>query len=165
MGWYAPPSNTIQPLPVLPLKSPRFPTANAVLDEATGRRLEYRHLLHTDAKTKWLDGCSKEFARLANGRTEDDTPGTNTIQFIPRSEIPPHKRPTYLRICANYRPQKADPYRVRCTIGGNLIQYPGPTAAPSASMPTIKRRIFSNSIHSWLVHQQVQFHPIRSSRR
>ena len=128
------------------MKSPISPSINAVLDESTGKQLEYRHLLKTSAKDRWEDACSKEFARICNGRTKDDTPGSNTVEWIHRHQVPPDKRPTYLRVCANYRPQKADPYRVRCTIGGNLIQYNGPTAAPTASLPTIK--ILLNSVLS-----------------
>ena len=51
-----------------------------------------------------------------------------------------------MRICANYRPQKADPYRVRCTLGGNLITYKGPTSTAVASLPVIK--ILINSVLS-----------------
>ena len=103
---------------------------NAILDEATGKLLEYRHLIKTDRKPTWLDSCSKKFARLGDGLSKDSSPGTNTMEWIHRHQIPSHKKPTYIRICAKYRPQKADPYRVHCTLGGNLIQYPDPTSSP-----------------------------------
>ena len=32
---------------------------------------------------------------------------------------------TYARIVVDYQPQKDDPNRVRITVGGNLIDYPG----------------------------------------
>ena len=38
-----------------------------------------------------------------------------------KNMIPKNKKPTYLRICSNFGPQKEDPYRVRFTVVGNLI--------------------------------------------
>ena len=92
------------------MKTPPSPSLNAVLDETTGQQLEYRQLIKTIDKDKWENGCSKEFARISNGRSKDDTPGSNTVEWIHRHQIPPGKKPTYLRVCANFRPQKADPY-------------------------------------------------------
>ena len=119
---------------------------NAVLDAATGKLLEYRDLLKGPDRDKWYNGCSKEFARLCNGREADDTKGTNTIFFIKPGDLPEGKKPTYLRICANYRPQKEDPYRVRFTVGGNLIDYPGETYTPTADLTTAK--LLLNSVIS-----------------
>ena len=119
---------------------------NAVLDSVTGKLLEYRDLLKTDSKERWYDGCSKEFARLCQGRKKDDTTSTNTIFFKHPDELPPGKKATYLRICSNYRPQKADPYRVRFTVGGNLVDYRGNTYTPTADLTTAKLLI--NSILS-----------------
>ena len=41
--------------------------------------------------------------------------------------IPKDRVVTYAIIVVDYRPQKADPNRVRIIAGGNLIQYPGET--------------------------------------
>ena len=97
-------------------------------------------------KETWLNAGSKEFARLTQGRQQNDTQATNTIIWQHPRELPQGKRPTYLRICANYRPQKEDPYRVRATLGGNLINYPGPTRTPAAELTILKT--FLNSILS-----------------
>lgn len=105
--------------------------------------LEYRQLIKTKQQPTWENSLSIELARLAKGRTQDKTPGTETIEWIHHHEIPSNKKPTYVRICANYRPQKADPYRVRCTLGGNLINYKGPTSTAVASLPVIKLLINS----------------------
>jgi hypothetical protein len=43
-----------------------------------------------------------------------------------------------VRIVADYREQKADPYRVRCTVGGNLIDFPGETSTKAADLVTVK---------------------------
>ena len=100
--------------------------------------------MKTQNKDKWYDGCSKEFAHLCQGRSNDNTTFTNTIFFKHPDELPPGKKATYLRICANYRPQKADPYRVRFTVGGgNLIDYQGNTYTPTADLTTAKLLIDS----------------------
>eukprot|EP00804_Cyclotella_cryptica_P007378 CCRYP_002595-RA/>CCRYP_002595-RA protein AED:0.45 eAED:0.45 QI:0/-1/0/1/-1/1/1/0/113 len=43
------------------------------------------------------------------------------------TDVPPGRRKdiTYARICANHRPEKQDPNRIRITLGGNLVHYPG----------------------------------------
>ena len=120
----------------------------AVIDPTTGKLLEYHDLLKTDSKDKWYDGCSKEFARLCQGRKKDNTTSTNTIFFKHPGELPPGKKATYLRICSNYHPKKADPYRVCFTVGGNLVHYHSNTAyyTPTADLTTA--RLLINSILS-----------------
>ena len=53
---------------------------------------------------------------------------------------------TYARIVCSVRPEKADPNRVRITIGGNRINYPGDVSTPTADLLTVKLLI--NSIMS-----------------
>ncbi len=45
---------------------------------------------------------------------------------------------TYVRIVCNERPEKADPNRVRITVGGNKINYPGNCGTPTAGLLTVK---------------------------
>lgn len=116
---------------------------NAVLNEETGKMEEYKDLLKGTHREVWQNGMSKELARLSQGRAQGDVVGTNTVIWQHPEELPAHKKPTYMRICANYRPQKKDPYRIRCTVGGNLIDYPGYTYAPTCELSTFK--LFVNS--------------------
>lgn len=60
--------------------------------------------------------------------------------------IPKDRTVTYARIVVDYRPQKADPNRVRITVGGNLIDYPGELTTRTADMTTAK--ILWNSVLS-----------------
>jgi hypothetical protein len=60
------------------------------------------------------------------------------MHFIPISKLPKGKKPTYLCIRANYRPQKSDPYRICWTVGGNLVDYQGETYTPTADLTTAK---------------------------
>ena len=48
---------------------------------------------------------------------------TNTIFFIPKDKVPAGRTATYGRIVAEIRPQKAEIYRTRLTVGGNLINF------------------------------------------
>jgi hypothetical protein len=57
-----------------------------------------------------------------------------------------------VRIVADYRDQKAEPYRVRCTVGGNLIDFPGDISTKAADLVTVKCLI--NNIISTPEHRQ-----------
>ena len=81
---------------------------------------------------------------MAQGHKE--VQGTNSIFFIPMSQLPPGRKPTYYRpVCAD-RPNKENPIRVRGTVGGNLINYPGDVSTKSAGLITAK--ITFNSVIS-----------------
>ena len=46
---------------------------------------------------------------------------------------------------ANIRPQKEDPYRICFNVGGDRLDYPGPTATKNAEIQTANL-LFNNSI-------------------
>lgn len=101
--------------------------ANAVMDENTGEMLEYRHLIkRPEYRDVWSKAFGKEIGRLAQGQ-KGIVEGTNALFFIPMDKVPYERRKniTYARICANYRPEKADPNRIRITLGGNLSTIQG----------------------------------------
>jgi hypothetical protein len=82
---------------------------------------------------------SKELGRLAQGF--DGTEGTSTFFFMTKDEIktiPKDRTVSYAQIVVDYRPQKADPNRVRITAGGNLINYPGELTTRTAVLTTSK---------------------------
>jgi hypothetical protein len=81
----------------------------------------------------------KELGRLAQGLNGEE--GTNTIRFMAPEDIPTTPKEqtvTYAQIVVDYRPQKADPNRVRNTVGGNLIDYPGELTTRTADLVTSK---------------------------
>jgi hypothetical protein len=123
--------------------------ANAVIDPATGRALTYEDLVK-DPKTRnlWSNAMTKELARLAQG-LDGLTEGTNTVVYMTHDEIqqiPKDRTVTYARTVVDFRPQKTDPNRVRITVGGNLITYPGEVTTRTADMVTSK--ILWNSVVS-----------------
>ena len=87
-----------------------------------------------------------ELARLAQGSKAQQKTGTDTVVFKHPKALPSHKKATYARIVANYRPQKADPYRIRITVGGDKLEYAGETYTPNADITTAK--ILFNSVIS-----------------
>ena len=104
----------------------------AVLDPETGDMMEYRHLVaNPKYRPIWKPAYGKELGRLAQG-LPGVVKGTDTIVFIEKCDVPfdRWRDITYGRICANYRPEKEDPYRIRLTVGGNLINFPGDCGTP-----------------------------------
>ena len=101
---------------------------NGVVHPVTKETITKYKKLANDPLMKgvWTKAMCKEFGRLAQGY--GDKEGTNTIFFMTIDEIkqiPKDRTVTYARIVVDYRPQKDDPNRVRITVGGNLIDYPG----------------------------------------
>jgi len=114
----------------------------AVLDDDTGAVLEYRHLIKSDKYRRiWVYSFANELGRLFQGIR--DIPGTDTCFFIRKSQVPKHKRATYGRICCNVRLQKEEIYCTRLTVGGNLVDFPGNTSAPTTDLLTAKLLINS----------------------
>ena len=121
-------------------------TLNAVLNTDTGDLEEFRQLRKGKNAAKWINGNSKEVARLCRGRKQDNIKGSSTILWMKPSELPKGRTATYLRIVAAYRPQKDDPFRIRWTVGGDRVNYPGIVTTPSADITT--QKLLYNSIIS-----------------
>jgi Reverse transcriptase (RNA-dependent DNA polymerase) len=149
----APEGHDVPPLgvPPAPRRSPRQPqprdmyTPNVALtaiNPDTGKHAEYMELATSSTGERWQLGMAKELGRLFQGYQSTEqghtVQGTNTCQFIAPQDIPPNKKATYIRIVAELREQKADPFRVRCTVGGNLINFPGDKSTKVAELVTIK---------------------------
>ena len=103
-----------------------------------GARLTSASALKGPDKLLWEKAHGEEIVRLVESQTG---------RFIHRHEMPADRKAAY------YNPQlkikvKADgiQYRVRGTIGGDQVQYPGVTAAYTAHLETI--RVLLNSIVS-----------------
>jgi hypothetical protein len=115
--------------------------ANGVVHPITKETITKYEKLANDPVTSevWTKAMSKELGRLAQGF--EGTKGTETIFFMTHDEIaniPKDRTVTYARIVVDYRPQKEDPNRVRITVGGNLIEYPGELTTRTADITTAK---------------------------
>jgi hypothetical protein len=117
--------------------------ANAVLDPTTGAALSYRQLRLGPDGEAWLQSAANEIGRLAQGVLPHMPHGTDTMHFIAHDALPPGRQATYLRIVAEERPLKAETRRIRFTVGGNRIDYPGKVSTPTADLTTVKLLINS----------------------
>ena len=125
-----------------------IPEVHAVLDQETGKLLEYRQLLkHPRFRDIWNRSGADEFGRLAQG-IKGRVKATDTIRFIHKHEVPADrfKDVTYIKFVCTIRTEKKDPYRTRATMGGNLINYPEDVGTPTANLLLVK--IFLNSVIS-----------------
>lgn len=116
----------------------------AIIDESTGQTLEYRHLTKmTKYKAIWNTSFANELGRLAQGIR--DIKGTDTIHFIPHTDMPADKTATYGRIVCTHRPQKEEQNRTRLTVGGDRIHYDGDVSTPTGDITTAKL-LFNSTI-------------------
>jgi hypothetical protein len=116
-------------------------TCNGVVHPVTKETITKYEKLANDPLMQdvWTKAMCKELGRLAQGW--DGNAGTDTIFFMSHNEIkniPKDRTVTYARIVVDYRPQKDDPNRVRITVGGNLINYPGELTTRTADLTTAK---------------------------
>ena len=99
------------------------------------QKLSYYRCLHKYKKI-WLHSYANELGRLAQGIR--DIPGTDTIKFISKDQVPKGQKVTYGRIVVTHRPQKPEPNRSRLTAGGDRLDSPVDTATPTSDLTTIK---------------------------
>ena len=141
-----------KPVPILSARMKRVDKevhrALAVMDQATGKLLNYHALLrHPAYHDDWTKSSANEFGRLANG-VGGRVKGTNTIRFIRKRDIPKDrlKDITYGQFVCTIRPEKKEPNRTRLVVGGDRINYPGEVATPTADM--LAAKILFNSVIS-----------------
>ena len=131
----------VQHVAVLATNMQVYHQENVFIDPTTGALLEYRHLIKRPTKSIWENSFSNEIGRLAQGVGTRMPYGTNTIFFIPKDKVPAGRTVTYGRIVAKIRPQKAETYRTRLTVGENLISFPGDVITPTEDL-IIEKLIF-----------------------
>ena len=85
---------------------------------------------------------AEEIGRLSQGyqclANEHTMKGTDTCKCTTKQQLPPGTKPTYVQVVTACREQKAGPYQVRMTVGGNLINYMGNVATKTANHTTVK---------------------------
>jgi len=88
----------------------------AVFDEATGKMLEYRHLMnHPDPEIRktWQRSSANEYGRTMQGIGKNRPDGeeikeTDMMHLIKKCDIPKGKKITYARFVSEIRLQKAE---------------------------------------------------------
>ena len=92
----------------------------------------------------WMKSFANELGRLAQGI--QDVPGTDTIDFIPHTDVQVRTTATYGRILCTYRPQKTEKHRTQLTVGGNMFICLYDVSAPTSDATTAK--LLFNSVIS-----------------
>jgi hypothetical protein len=111
----------------------------------------YKRLMHNpDTAEVWQKAFGKDFGGMAQGDKETGQQGINSIFVMKHEDIKlilnKDRTVTYARVVVDFRPQKADPHRIRITAGGNLINYPGELSTRTADLTTSK--LMLNSVLS-----------------
>jgi len=115
------------------------------------------HVYKVNSKRETLDsilvgphklGWNKGLKRVGAFGTGNEygVKSTDTIDFIPRSEIPSGQSVTYASFVLDYRPLKSEPYRIRITVGGDKLEYFLHADSPAANM--LETKILLNSVIS-----------------
>jgi hypothetical protein len=113
---------------------------NAVICPETGKSLKHQELItKLRYKIKWMRSTANEINRLYN---------TNIIGFIRRSNIPKGRKVTYGSFVVDIKDHKEEKERIRLTVGGDQIEYPGYKSTRTADLTTAK--ILINSVISTL---------------
>ena len=112
--------------------------ANKAINPDTGKLSEYSTLLKSSDGKHWEESCYEEVGRLAQGYPPSVPKGTDTMHFIRFDQIPQGRKATYLRLVVSDRPMKANPRRVRFTVGGDRVDYPGDVSTKTADLTTAK---------------------------
>ena len=96
-------------------------------------------------KNVWNRSLSND--RLAQG-IDYGIKGTNTISFIPFSDVPADRDVTYGSFVCDHRPLKDEEWRVRLVVGGDKLAYPDDPAPPAANLLDTKLIINSTIFDS-----------------
>jgi len=113
------------------------------LDAVTHEPLTYRSAMNGPDKTHWQEATSTEFNRLL----ED----THSMRFITVGEKPKDRQASYFNPQVRTKIKEGvKVYRVRGTVGGDRIDYPGRVSANAAELDTIK--ILLNAVVSEDAH-------------
>jgi hypothetical protein len=114
-----------------------------MIHPTTGETISsYKKLMNNPATMEiWQTAFGKDFGGMTQGDNKTGQKGTNTIFVMTHKEIlliPTDRTITYAQVVVDFRPQKADPHRIRITAGGNLINYPGELTTRTADLTTSK---------------------------
>ena len=108
---------------------------------ADGKKQSIDKLLIGDKKLIWEKSLSNEIGRIAQGIR--DVLGNDTVDYIPRREVPANTIVTYANFICDFRPLKSEQYRVRLTVGGDKLHYEYDASSPAASL--IETKLLLNS--------------------
>ena len=92
--------------------------------------------------TRWQPAMSNEWGRLATGN-EAGVEYTDTIEFIPYSDVPQEAKVTYASFVCDHCPLKSEPWRIRLVVGGDKLVYDSDAGSPATDM--LETKLLFNS--------------------
>ncbi len=102
----------------------------------------YKRLINNPVTANtWWTAFGKDFGSMCQGDNKTGAKGTNAMFMMKPEEVdhtPAARLATYANIFVDYQPQKDNPYQIRITSGGNLINYPGELTTCTADVTTSK---------------------------
>ena len=105
---------------------------------AAGKKLSIDALINgEDGHKKWQPALSNEWGRLAQGN-DAGVKHTDTIQFIPKNEVPMENTVTYASFVCNHRPLKDEKWRIRLVVGGDRLEYYSDSGSPATDLTETK---------------------------
>ena len=125
--------------------------AGKMFNPTTGKVETIDSLLHGPDSTIWYNSLSNEWGRcmqgLTNSRPADrQITGNNTMFFILPQKVPKGRKVTYANFVCTMRPGKAEPYRIRMTVGGDRLDTYQDVRSPAISL--IDTKLHLNSVIS-----------------
>jgi len=104
----------------------------------TGKTISsYKKLMKDPVMAEtWQTAFGKDFGGMCQGDDKTGTVGTDAIFVMTPQDVanmPADRFATYANIVVDYQPQKENPYRIRITAGGNLINHPGELTTSTTS--------------------------------
>jgi hypothetical protein len=100
--------------------------------------LDYNKLKAGPDGPAWIQAMANELGRLTQGVSPHMPTGTDTMRYIRKCDVPADRTVTYFRIVAAEKPHKAESKRIRGTVGGDRLEYPGKVSTPTADLQTVK---------------------------
>jgi hypothetical protein len=120
--------------------------AHTIINAVKGETHEHAQLIRRPDAEQWLYNTAHEFGRLTKGVAPHMPSGSKTMRYLSHRQLPPSRQATYARFVTTERPHKSETKRVRLTVGGNLVHYPGKVSIPTADLSTVK--LLLNSVIS-----------------
>jgi hypothetical protein len=122
--------------------------AGKMYHPTTGKVETIDSLLRGPDALKWYQSLTNEWGRCTQGVTKSrpvDTQigGNNTMYFIQPHQVPADRKVTYATFVCTMRPGKAEPWRIRMTVGGNLLDVAFDVRSPAVSLLDMKLHLNS----------------------
>jgi hypothetical protein len=114
----------------------------------TGRAKTIDSLLQGPDKDIWTTSLTNEWGRCAQGVSKNrpaakHVVGNQTIFFICPDQVPAGRKVTYSNFVCTMQPGKAEPYRIRMTVGGDKLDAYQDVRSPAVGMLDTKLHLNS----------------------